>query len=90
MDVVLYTDASPPRSVNAWLYRNDCSPDKGGLRGPRKPGRLVDFKPQPVAQAVTECLAVPPCADFAWRDDASTASVFGREAAHALGFGPPA
>jgi dethiobiotin synthetase len=39
--------------------------------------------------AVTERLALAPCADFAWRDDASTASVFGRDAVRALGFGAP-
>ena len=38
---------------------------------------------------LTERLALPPCADFAWHDDASTALAFQRKAVHALGFTSP-
>ena len=39
---------------------------------------------------LTERLGVSPCADCAWRDDASTAFTFGRDVVHALGFTSPA
>jgi dethiobiotin synthetase len=39
--------------------------------------------------ALTERLGASPCADFAWRDDASSAFAFERAAVRGLGFGSP-
>ena len=43
MDVVLYTDASPPRSVNAWLDRYHRARDQGRLSGARQTGAGTAF-----------------------------------------------
>src|SRR3954465_12233734 len=58
MDVVLYTDSSPPRTVNSWLDGHYGALPKEGLDGLRQTGGLVDLEPQSMPQAVPEGLAV--------------------------------
>src|SRR3954462_745197 len=58
MDVVLYTDSSPPRTVNSWLYGHYGALPKEGLDGLCQTGGLVDLEPQSMPQAVPEGVAV--------------------------------
>jgi hypothetical protein len=58
MDVVLYTDSSPPRTVNSWLDRHDRALPKERFDRLGEAGRLVDLEAQPVTEAVAECFAV--------------------------------
>src|SRR5215203_4119445 len=58
MDVVLYTDASPPRPVNTWLDRHHRALCQRGLSGAGKTGCLMHFQTQAMAQAVAEELPV--------------------------------
>ena len=59
MDVVLDTDASPPRPVNPRFDRYYRTGPQGRLRGARKTRRFMHFKPESVTQAVPERLAIP-------------------------------
>src|SRR3954465_14519341 len=58
MDVVLYTDSSPPRTVNSWLNGHYGALPKEGLDGLGQTGGLVDLEPQTMPKAVAECVAV--------------------------------
>ena len=59
MDVVLYTDASPPRPVNTRLDRHHRALYQRGLSGTGKTGRLMHLQPQAETQAVSEQLPMP-------------------------------
>ena len=59
MDVILYTDASPPRLVNARLDSYNRSGHEGALRRTREPGGFVHFQAQSVAETVAEPFPMP-------------------------------
>src|SRR5215217_7508523 len=68
MDVVLYTDASPPRPVNSRL---DCNYGPGNQRCLGCAGKsrgFMHFQPQPMPQAVTESFPVPLSVNVASRE----------------------
>jgi hypothetical protein len=58
MDVVLYTDSSPPRTVNSWLDRYHRAFPKERFDRLGKAGCLVNLEAQPVAQAMAKGIAV--------------------------------
>src|SRR4029078_3754138 len=58
MDVVLYTDASPPRPVNPRLDRHHSTRNKLPFVCSGKSRRFMDFQAQAMSEAVPKSVAV--------------------------------
>ena len=58
MNVVLYTDSSPTRTVNSRLYRHNRTFAERRLDGLRQTRGFVHLESKPVTKAVPKCVAV--------------------------------
>src|SRR5687768_10641281 len=59
MDIVLYTDASPPRPVNTRLDRHHCARHQRRFRGACEAWGLMHLQSEPMPETVPESLPVP-------------------------------
>ena len=78
MNVVLYSDSSPTRTVNSRLYRHNRTFAERRLDGLGQTRSFVHLEPQPVTQAMPKCVAITTVLNVATGETVSILSFHAR------------